>query len=427
MNTASKQRDVGIVMLGARMHYALPAILHRAGRLERFYTDSYRKTGLERSALHWLSARRGVPKIIKMFADRYTPLLDGSDIRRFERLAVRNALQRRRLRSREEKEALIISMAKDFARAALRAGAAEHGVIYAVKGAALDLFEATPAECTRVLEQSILPYEPTLALLRAEQEAWGHWYSKDVEFFFPDENIAREKREWALADWIVTGSEFVRQGLIDSGVAPEKIVVVAYGVPLPSAPPARKRSGPLKLMFAGEVGLRKGAHHLLRAIEAFEPFEVQACFAGDCELTAEIQRRYAGRARFLGRVPRAQMQALYAEADVFVLPSIVEGSATVTYEALAQGLPVITTPNTGSLVEDDTHGRIVPEGDAEALVDAIRAYLDDESLLARHAAAASMMRDEVSTDAYARRLLAFFDELNLDPSRQAELKKTSFW
>ncbi|MEN8675807.1 MAG: glycosyltransferase family 4 protein [Alteriqipengyuania sp.] len=419
MNTGSKQRDVGVVMLGARMHYAVPAILHRAGRLGRLYTDSYRKTGVELAVLHWLSARRGVPGPVKMFANRYTPLLDGADVVRFEQLAIRNALQRRRLRTRAEKEALIISMAQDFARAALRSGAADHDVIYAFKGAALDLFEATAPGCTRVLEQSILPYEPTLALLQREQDAWGHWYREGVEVAFPAETIAREKREWALADRLVAGSDFVRQGLIDSGAAAEKVVVVPYGVPLPPVPPTRRRSGPLKLLFAGKVGLRKGAHHLLTAIEGFDPAELQLDFAGDCELTDDFRQRYAGRARFLGRVPRAQMQALYAEADVFVLPSIVEGSATVTYEAMAQGLPVITTPNAGSLVEDGTHGRVLPAGDAVALAEAIRAYLDDEALWARHAAAALAMRDEVSTEAYARRLLDFFDGLERAPAPRA--------
>jgi len=416
MSTEAKQRDVGVVMLGARMHYAVPAILHRAGRLGRLYTDSYRKTGVERAVQHWLSARWWVPRLVKMFSNRYTPLLDGADVARFERLAIRNALQRRRRRTRAEKEALIITMAQDFARAALRAGATGHEVIYAFKGAALELFEATAPGCIRVLEQSILPYEPTLALLQREQDAWGHWYREGIEVAFPAEAIAREKREWALADRIVAGSDFVRQGLIDSGVSADMIVVVPYGVPLPPVRPTRRRSGPLKLLFAGKVGLRKGVHHLLTAIEEFDPAELQVNFAGDCELTDDIRQRFAGRARFLGRVPRAQMQALYAEADVFVLPSIVEGSATVTYEAMAQGLPVITTPNAGSLVEDGIHGHIVPAGEVAALANAIRAYLKDETLWSRHAVASLAMRDEVSTEAYARRLLAFFDGLERAPA-----------
>lgn len=412
VSVGMKQRDIGVAMLGARMNYAVPSILHCAGRLERLYTDSYRKTGIERAMLRWLSARVGVAAIVQMFADRYTPELIGADIARFEAFAIRNALQRRRIRSRNEKENLLIATARDFARRCLLAGAANHRVIYAFKGAALELFVGSGPNCIRVLEQSILPYEPTLKLLREEQTTWGHWFSPGADVFFPDEAIQREKLEWELAHWIVAGSDFVRQGLIESGVAVEKIVVVPYGVQLPLSPPTRARNGPLKILFAGKVGLRKGAHHLLRAIEALDPAGVQVSFAGDCELTSDIQQLYSSRVRFLGRLPRSAMPDLYAEADVFVLPSIVEGSAVVIYEAMSHGLPVITTPNAGSLVEDGVHGRIVPAGDAEALGDAIRGYVDDRELLALHAASALAMQDDVSSEAYAQRLLAFIDRLD---------------
>ena len=414
MSKILEGRNIGVVMLGARMHYAVPAILHRAGRLERFYTDSYRKTGIERAALNWLSMIWTGGGIIKMFANRYTLSLEGADIARFEMLAIRNALRRRRLRSRAEKESLIISTAEAFARAAIQAGAANHKVIYAFKGAALEVFKAAPTSCVRVLEQSILPYELTLQLLQHEQETSGHWYKQGVAVAFPDEAIKREKEEWKYADWIIAGSDFVRQGLIKSGAAAEKIVVIPYGVPLPPTPPVRKRSGPLKLLFAGKVGLRKGAHHLLRAIESFEPNQVKVVFAGDCELSKEIQRQYADRAEFLGRVPRAEMQRLYAEADVFVLPSIVEGSATVTYEAMALGLPVITTPNAGSMVTNGREGHIVPVGDSKALYKAVRGYLDDDTLLANHAAAAFAMRNMVSSEAYEKRLRVFFEGLEIN-------------
>src|SRR6185503_19097558 len=71
--------------------------------------------------------------------------------------------------------------------------------------------------------------------------------------------------------------------------------------------------------------------------------------------------------KFLGRVPRAGMVSEFARADVLVLPSLAEGSAEVTYEALACGVPVITTPEAGSVVRDGVEGRIVPSRDPEAL------------------------------------------------------------
>jgi glycosyltransferase involved in cell wall biosynthesis len=66
-------------------------------------------------------------------------------------------------------------------------------------------------------------------------------------------------------------------------------------------------------------------------------------------------------------VTRQEVRRHYQWADVFVFPSLCEGSAMVTYEALAAGLPVITTPNAGSVVRDGVDGFIVPIRDAEAI------------------------------------------------------------
>jgi glycosyltransferase involved in cell wall biosynthesis len=65
------------------------------------------------------------------------------------------------------------------------------------------------------------------------------------------------------------------------------------------------------------------------------------------------------------------MPDLYRRASVFAFPSIEEGSALVSYEAMASGLPSVVTPNVGSLVEDDKHGIIVEPRDVDAIVEAL--------------------------------------------------------
>ena len=409
-------RNIGVAMLGARMHYAVPAILHAAGRLERFYTDSFRRTNAERVLFGKLERLEATPKLVKMFAGRYTEDLAGADVVRFEALGIRNALQRRRVHSRSEKELVNDAMAKAFGARALGAGAGAHDMLYAFKGAALEIFEGAGPKTIKILEQSILPYDPTTRLLGTEQEQWGDWYRKPAEFQFLERTVDREKREWALADLIVTASEFVRQGLLECGVPDRKIAVVPYGIPLPEIAPPRERVGPLRILFAGMVGLRKGAHHLLRSLEEFAPEDVQAVFAGDCELSPDVQERYKTRATFLGRVPRAQMTSLYRDSDVFVLPSIVEGSATVTYEAMATGLPIITTANAGSLVIDGVNGQVVPVGDALAIAEAIRTYMNNETIWSSHASEALKMRHEVSREAYGERLMTVLEDF--EPNRQ---------
>jgi glycosyltransferase involved in cell wall biosynthesis len=96
---------------------------------------------------------------------------------------------------------------------------------------------------------------------------------------------------------------------------------------------------------------------------------------------------------------------MYGWADVLVLPSICEGSATVTYEAMACGLPVVSTPNTGSLVRHGVDGFVVPIRDATALQEKIELLCDDRALRSRMATSARERSKEGSLGAYGRRLL----------------------
>jgi glycosyltransferase involved in cell wall biosynthesis len=96
----------------------------------------------------------------------------------------------------------------------------------------------------------------------------------------------------------------------------------------------------------------------------------------------------------------------YAWADVFLLPSICEGSATVCYEALAAGLPVITTENAGSVVRDHTEGFIVPIRDASAIVERLETLHRDRALVESMSRAALERSRDFTVKKYGERLLA---------------------
>lgn len=100
------------------------------------------------------------------------------------------------------------------------------------------------------------------------------------------------------------------------------------------------------------------------------------------------------------------MDAEFLRADLFVFPSLAEGSASVVFEALAAGVPVITTRAAGSVVEDGREGLIVPERDPEALAAAIHQIVSDRELrsgLAARALATARLHD---LDAWGERLVA---------------------
>ena len=99
----------------------------------------------------------------------------------------------------------------------------------------------------------------------------------------------------------------------------------------------------------------------------------------------------------------------YADADLFVYPSLHEGSAFATYEALASGLPVIATPNTGSVVRDGTDGYLVPVRDVDALMAKIELLYRDAERRAAMGMAARQRAEEFTWGAYRERLAALFD------------------
>jgi glycosyltransferase involved in cell wall biosynthesis len=109
---------------------------------------------------------------------------------------------------------------------------------------------------------------------------------------------------------------------------------------------------------------------------------------------------------WVGIVPRGEIAAHYQWADVFLLPSLCEGSATVTYEALGAGLPVVVTLSSGSIVEHGVSGFCIPERDAETIVSALESFLSQPDLLRDMSAAARRRSREASLEAYGERLMA---------------------
>ncbi len=99
------------------------------------------------------------------------------------------------------------------------------------------------------------------------------------------------------------------------------------------------------------------------------------------------------------------MQKQYEWADVFLLPSLCEGSATVVYEALSAGLPVICTFNTGSVVRDNVDGYIVPIRDGEAIAEKLLHLAGHLGIRADMSANAASRAKQFSLTAYRDRLL----------------------
>jgi glycosyltransferase involved in cell wall biosynthesis len=408
--TMPTKPKVAVAMLGARMHYAVPRILNDAGLLERFFTDSYvgNKPVLEHALAALPAGLRSTAT--RRLAGRHETSIPGTLVTSFDWLGFRYALARRRARDGGARADVYERFNMRFNHAVLRHGLGQADTVWGFNTACREILQtAGERGLATLMEQTILPTVLEERLMRETAQDLPGW-QPGLEF--ADQQLAaREQEEWELADRIVAGSPFVAEGLSNCGVAPEKIHVVPYGVDasrfLPA--PARSSAGrPLRILFVGEVGLRKGVPYLLEALSRLDRKMVEARLAGAVVLDRERLARYADQAHILGAVPRSEMPELFRWADVFVLPSVVEGSATVTYEALMSGLPVITTPNSGSIVQDGVSGRIVAVRDAGVLAEAIAEYAQDRNLLERHREGALATRAEADVQRYARDLLRLF-------------------
>lgn len=221
----------------------------------------------------------------------------------------------------------------------------------------------------------------------------------------PAGHIRWKDEELALADYVFVPSEHVR-GTLRGVVDESKIRVITYGAPLPRSGKRTSLDGsrPLKVLFVGSLHQRKGIGYLIEAVDLIRD---------RVELTL-VGRRYApnlrvdeacSRWRWIQSVPHSMVLELMQESDVLVLPSLAEGCALVVAEALACGLPVIVTPNTGTLsfVQDGREGFVVPICDADAIADRLHRLDRDRELLAEMSRQAQKTAAQNSWESYRAR------------------------
>lgn len=176
-----------------------------------------------------------------------------------------------------------------------------------------------------------------------------------------DVSLGRMSRELTVADHILAASTFVYNSMIENGIAEDKISLVPFGVDSQRFRPLEKKEGPFTALFVGTVCLRKGIQYLLAAWERLSLKDAHLLVAGSVTPdAAPLVQGYRGQQsiQFLGH--HRQTEELYRRADLFVFPSIEEGSALVTYEAMASGLPIIVSDNSGSVARDGVDGYVIP-------------------------------------------------------------------
>lgn len=176
------------------------------------------------------------------------------------------------------------------------------------------------------------------------------------------------------ADYVFVNSDFCARTYIDNGVNRQKIIVIPRGFEVDQFSPRslQKKDDKFILLFVGQLMIRKGVKYLLDAWRELNLPNAELWFVGavtkELDHIVDRERDAEMGIQYLGHVKNPAQY--YQSASAFILPSLDEGSAKVTYEAMASNLPCILTEETGSIA-DQTNAILIPTKSSDVIKSAI--------------------------------------------------------
>lgn len=256
------------------------------------------------------------------------------------------------------------------------------------------------------------------AILEEERSLHPAWKDSFAQLGLNSRYEERLLKEPELADHIFTASSFARMTIEKAGISSRKIHLLPLGVDFSKiAFNAKQREGPLKLLYVGRVSQAKGIVYLLEAMKSLPRQEVMLTVLGIVHGNGQGLKAYSDVCTLKPAMSQSKLFQVYQEYDALVLPSLFEGFGLVIIEAMAAGLPVITTPHTmgPDVIVDDQNGYIVPIRDVAALEKAIGKLADKDSegfhTIRLNARKAAM---EFTWDKYRESLKDFLETMNRD-------------
>lgn len=400
------QRGVILAHPGTQYSYETAFALQEAGLLHCYMTGFYFKpeNSLGR-ALRLLPNGRGT-ELEREFRRRFKPELAPQNVRTYPAAELIYVISSRLRPLRPFSEAILRWRNKCFdGWVAKRIARERPKAVVCYDSCAQRTFEGAKSLGTLcILDQSIGHISTGLQLLREEAKLHPD-FADSLPTKVPEWLIERCSQEALLADCVLSPSEYVRHSLIANGVEPARIAALPFGVD-----PERFRPGPertektFRVLFVGQLSQRKGIKYLLEAFRNLRLPSAELVLVGNVAGSGKGLLRYRDIFQHIPNVPRAEVHHWFERADVFVYPSLHEGSALAIYEALACGLPIITTPNSGSMVQDGIQGYIVPIRDVERLKEKILLLYENRELRQEMSRRARLRAEEFTWAAYRQRL-----------------------
>lgn len=222
-------------------------------------------------------------------------------------------------------------------------------------------------------------------------------------------------KEIRLADYFLVPSDFVKASLLDCGVEEDRIYRVPFGVDSSRFSYNREKILPKKLrfLFAGRLEAAKGIYYLLEAFRRLNRDDVKLILVGSMCGQESLFENYRPYLTYRGLKSPAEMPAVYQQADIFLLPSLYEGFSLSAMEAMASGLPVIISGNSGvsDILTQGREGFTIPAKNTKALMEKILWFCENRSQIPKMGEAARRLSLKYSWDRYESNVLNAITEI----------------
>ncbi|MGL5795971.1 MAG: glycosyltransferase family 4 protein [Waterburya sp.] len=243
------------------------------------------------------------------------------------------------------------------------------------------------------------------------------------------EIVAQELREYQLADRIAVPSLFAKRTFLQQGFNETQLIHNPLGTSLKTFLPGEKKDNIFRIVYAGSLGVRKGIHYLVKAFIETNIANSELVLLG--KTTPETHRLLIGadkRVKCPGHVSEAELARYYRNSSVFVMPSLEDGFGMVLAQAIACGLPIVSTSNTGAedllkmqstkpidlanQIKEYPSGYLLPPKDSSAIASVLRLLATNPHILKqKQEAALNFQPKALSWSAYAQRSRTAYQQL----------------
>ncbi|ACA99505.1 MULTISPECIES: glycosyltransferase family 4 protein [Cyanophyceae] len=367
--------------IGAREHYAIARSLHRHQNLACLITDT------------WVppqSLLQSIPSSsLKSLKERFHPDLATAAIHHNTLQSLRFELTQRVQKT--DPWSRIMARNVWFQRytctqlSGFEICGTSKPILFAYSYAALDLLKFAKSKGWYTVLGQIDPGMVEADIVQQEHQRYPHLAPQHA--VPPAEYWSQWQEECRLTDQIMVNSTWSKQALLSIGIPDSKLQVVPLAYEPPESSHAFERTypdrftaeRPLRVLFLGQVILRKGIAAIIEAAQKLSDRPIEFWIVGGLGIIPPPDT--PKNLHWIGSVPRSQVTTYYQDADLFLFPTLSDGFGLTQLEAQAWKLPIIASRFCGEVVKDQTNGLLLPEVSGEAIANALVTCLQQPKCL----------------------------------------------